>query len=92
MQRRDLLKGLSLLLGTGLSGACQRALDVPVAERVVLAAVYDQQQQQIAHLIADLIIPETDTPGALDAGVGEFIDYVVSTWFQADEQERFITR
>ena len=90
MQRRDLLKGLSVLLGTGLSGACQRALEVPAAERDVLAAVYDQQQRQIAHLIADLIIPETDTPGALDAGVGEFIDYVVSTWFQADEQERFI--
>lgn len=90
MQRRDVLKGLSVLLGTGLSGACQRALEVPAAERVVQAAVYDQQQQQIAHLIADLIIPETDTPGALAAGVGEFIDYVVSTWFQAEEQARFI--
>jgi gluconate 2-dehydrogenase gamma chain len=90
MQRRNVLKGLSVLLGTGLSGACQRALDVPAAERVVAALVYDREQQQIAHLIADLIIPETDTPGALAAGVGEFIDYVVSTWFQADEQQRFI--
>ena len=52
--------------------------------------MYDLEQQQTAHRIADLIIPETDTPGAIDAGVGEFIDYVVSTWFDPDEQQRFI--
>jgi hypothetical protein len=90
MQRRDVLKGLSLLLGSGLSGACSKALEVPEAERVVSATVYNQDQRHIAHRIADLIIPQTDTPGALDAGVGEFIDYVVSVWFQADEQARFI--
>lgn len=91
MQRRDVLKGLSLLLGGGLSSACQQALNVPVGQRSIGQAGYTQQQRAIAHRVADLIIPATDTPGALEAGAGEFIDYTVAVWFEDDERQRFIT-
>ncbi len=90
MQRRHVLKGLSLLLGGGLSSACQQALNVPVEQRSISQAGYTPQQRAIAHRVADLIIPPTDTPGALDAGVGEFIDYTVAAWFEDDERQRFI--
>lgn len=55
--------------------------------------------------IADLIIPPTDTPGAVAAGVPQYIDYVVSrneehhrpmrdglTWLELESQERHSKR
>ena len=91
MQRRDVLKGLTVLLGGGLSTACQQAVQIPPAKRVTSIPVYSNTQRDIAYRVADLIIPVTDTPGALDAGVGEFIDYVVTQWFSEQEQALFIT-
>ena len=88
--RRNLIKGMALTLGGALSPACQQALNVKPAERRISELPYDGYLQQIAHVSADLIIPETDTPGALQAGVGEFIDYVVASWYRAEERQRFI--
>ncbi len=55
--------------------------------------------------IADLIIPPTDTPGAAQAGVPEYIDYVISResqhqsvvadglrWLDAQAKERGVER
>lgn len=90
MHRRDVLKGLSVMLGGTLSSACQQAVQIPQAQRIVAAPIYDMTQRDIAYRVADLILPVTDTPGALDAGVGEFIDYVVTQWFTEQEQKRFL--
>ena len=40
--------------------------------------------------IADLIIPETSTPGAKAAKVNEFIDLLLTEWFEKAEKERFL--
>jgi len=39
-----------------------------------------QQFQMIEHL-TDMIIPTDETPGAKEAGVAEFIDFMVATEF-----------
>ncbi len=90
MHRRDLLKGLSLMLGGSISTACSQALSVPPSRREISAQGYSVVQREIAHICADLIMPETDTPGALDAGVGDFIDYVVAVWYRPEELEQFL--
>lgn len=49
----------------------------------------DREQAETVAAIAELIIPETDTPGARAAGVPEFIHLIVAEWYGADERERF---
>jgi len=40
--------------------------------------------------MTDLIIPETDTPGAKAARVNEFIDVVLTEWATDDERQHFL--
>ena len=39
--------------------------------------------------VVDRILPRTDTPGALDVGVPEFIDQMAAKTFTAEEQTKF---
>jgi hypothetical protein len=40
--------------------------------------------------MTDLIIPETDTPGAKAARVNEFIDVILTEWATDDERQHFL--
>jgi gluconate 2-dehydrogenase gamma chain len=40
--------------------------------------------------VAELIIPRTDTPGATDVGVADFIDLIATEWFEGSELSRFL--
>ena len=90
LERRDLLKGLAVVLGAALTPACQRAVEVPAAQRVAGVARWSIEQRAIAHRCADLIMPATDTPSALAVGVGEFMDYVTSVWLQQSELDELL--
>lgn len=41
--------------------------------------------------IAEMIIPRTETPGAADVGVAEFIDLMLTEWYEEGERKRFFT-
>ena len=90
LERRDLLKGLAVVLGAAISPACQRAAEVPAAQRMAGVARWSLEQRAIAHRCADLIMPATDTPSALAVGVGEFMDYVASVRLQQSELEELL--
>ena len=90
LERRDLLKGLAVVLGAAISPACQRAAEVPAAQRMAGVARWSLEQRAIAHRCADLMMPATDTPSALAVGVGEFMDYVASVWLQQSELEELL--
>jgi hypothetical protein len=59
------------------------------AEPGPLAALSARQAALVAEL-ADLIIPRTDTPGAVDVRVVEFIDRILGFWDSSDERDRFL--
>jgi hypothetical protein len=48
-------------------------------------------QRALVTTIADMIIPETDTPGATSVKVPEFIDLILTEWASDDERAAFLT-
>lgn len=94
MDRREALKRLALLTGGALSmstisgvlGGC-RAGSAPGAYHL---RTLSSDQHELVATIAELIIPETDTPGARAAGVPEFIDQMLTDWMYAAEREHFL--
>ena len=92
MQRRELFR----LLGAGAA--------LPVFDSNLLAAFQDAHPKsnytlrtlnphQNATVVAmtDLIIPETDTPGAKAVRVNEFIDLILTEWAHEDERQNFLS-
>lgn len=48
--------------------------------------VLDPGQATLLRTLVDAIIPPTDTPGAGDVGVVEFIDLLLADWYTAEER------
>jgi glucoside 3-dehydrogenase (cytochrome c) hitch-hiker subunit len=81
MQRRDLLKSASILLGASLSSATVNAMSMvsDPHQRPPVSKFSPSQYGQLT-VLSQLIIPTTDSPGAIEARVPEFIDLIVSQW------------
>src|SRR5260370_11171658 len=91
MQRRDALK---LLLAGGVLPALPADLfgffhDAHPASGYTLRTLDPHQNDTVVAMI-DLIIPETDTPGAKAARVNEFIDVILTEWAVEDERRNFL--
>jgi len=40
--------------------------------------------------MAEMILPRTDTPGATDVGVAEFVDLMLTDWYDESERTHFL--
>lgn len=49
-----------------------------------------EDQAGIVSQIAEIIIPRTNTPGAIDVGVPSFIDVVLKDVYSKEDQDRFL--
>lgn len=91
MDRRQLLRLLGASAAAlGLSPADARALLAPGTPRHARRAFFTEEEREAVSVLSDLIIPETDTPGAVAAGVVDYIEMIVSEWMNAGERERFM--
>lgn len=91
MKRRELIQNLALITGAALSPSVVQATINGVDGRdVIKTPVFSEKQRAICSVLAELIIPRTDTPGAIDAGVPHFIELMVSDWYTDTERAIFL--
>ncbi|MBK1880315.1 gluconate 2-dehydrogenase subunit 3 family protein [Pelagicoccus mobilis] len=90
INRREAIKRAALMLGAAVSAStfagCMGA-DRPAAGSGSISL--SNTQAGIVKAAADLILPKTDTPGALDVGVPEFIDLCYGKYMSAEEKQDF---
>ncbi len=55
-----------------------------------LPRTLDPHQDRTVTAIAEVILPETDTPGATAARVHEFVDLILTDWFTDEDRDRFL--
>jgi hypothetical protein len=58
-------------------------------ERRTLVALTPAQARTVT-AVSEIIVPETDSPGATAAGVVDFVDVILSEWLEDDERDRFL--
>jgi hypothetical protein len=75
------------LLAVADQHAQHRAARPPQARTPFVPKVFDAHQNETVIRLTDLIIPETDTPGAAAAHVNEYIDGVLADAEGADRDE-----
>lgn len=93
MDRRQLLKNIAIMTGGALSasvvsGVMSGAL---AQERIdVDNPVFSEADLNLVAEMADMIIPDTDTPGAKAAKVHHYIHAIVGDWYYDDERVEFM--
>ena len=92
MQRRELIKISFCFLGGAAGASVSRALLAADsgASLTTAAAPFDAAQSESVRLLCDMIIPRTDTPGAVDAGVHDFIASIYADWYTDTERRIFL--
>ena len=96
IDRRSALRRLSAVLGgavtaplaSGLLGGCRTPAGSELAD-YAFQTLSEPQQRTLAALV-DQIIPATDTPGAAEAGVPQFVDMMLTDWYAAPERDEFL--
>jgi glucoside 3-dehydrogenase (cytochrome c) hitch-hiker subunit len=53
--------------------------------------VLSPHQDATVVAMAELIIPRTETPGAKDTRVNEFIDHILADWYADEDRARFLS-
>jgi gluconate 2-dehydrogenase gamma chain len=82
LTRRDAFFGLSFSLAAGAGGYAyaQPALDwTPTA--------LTPDQARVLDAVAEQVYPKTDTPGAREAGVPQFVDKALGGWLDPEQAE-----
>jgi hypothetical protein len=89
MHRREILQALSLMMGNMvLSPAVARVLD-GYEPKISSKTIFKKPEIALLGEIAETIIPQTTSPGAKAAGVGEFIKLMIDDCYKPDEQTAF---
>ncbi|MDR5861281.1 gluconate 2-dehydrogenase subunit 3 family protein [Halomonas eurihalina] len=86
MNRRELLKMITVATGTAMIGG--NALFAYSADAKGKGR-FEARDTRLLDEIAETILPRTDTPGAKDARVGEFMTVFVTDCYTPQEQEIF---
>jgi gluconate 2-dehydrogenase gamma chain len=87
MERRELLKMMALTFGASV--ALPESAFAKLGEPLDVSKLkfFNAEQRALVGAISETIIPRTDTPGALDAGVPQWLELIVQDCLDADAQK-----
>ncbi|CAN5819170.1 gluconate 2-dehydrogenase subunit 3 family protein [soil metagenome] len=91
ISRREAMLRVGVLMGGVISAPALSILSgcqtrtTPATE----GRIFNADQERIIAEVAELIIPATDTPGAKDAQVPEFISVMIQDCYPEQDQQRF---
>jgi Gluconate 2-dehydrogenase subunit 3 len=89
MERRELLRMIALATGAALVGGevlfsgCKNQTNETISFSEKTIALLDE--------IGETILPRTKTPGAKDAGIGKFMQTIITDCYYANDQEIFMS-
>ena len=93
MNRRDALRLLAAAAAIPLAPhgllAALREARASVATATAPRTLNAHQDATVTAL-AEMILPKTDTPGATDVGASQFIDLMLTEWYDEPERVRFL--
>ena len=93
MDRREVLKSISVIMGGAVAPSIVQAVlsskSPSMLHKGLASNLLDENEDALVTTISELIIPETDTPGAKAAKVNIFIDKMLSEWFNPEERKHF---
>ncbi len=94
MERREALRilagGAAIQLVPSNLLAVLRKARTPAASESAPRTLNSHQFSTVK-AIAELILPRTDTPGAADAGAAEFVDLMLTEWYDENQRTIFLT-
>ena len=90
MNRREALRWATALLGGIVSPSLVRAIAADAKPAASAAQFFSSLQMQQIGILTELIIPTTNTPGAIAAGVPNFVSMMVGEWYTDIERKIFL--
>ena len=89
MDRRDVIKKSALFAGLTISGATISSLFQSCQSQSRIdwePMFFDQKQAETVSAMTEIILPATDTPGALDLNVDLFVDLICAKHLSPEDQ------
>ncbi|UVO50568.1 gluconate 2-dehydrogenase subunit 3 family protein [Sphingomonas sp. SUN019] len=83
IDRRDALAGMAAMFGAALYAPLARAATgqlTPISAGPPSAAVFTAEQRALMTALSERVMPTTDTPGAITAGVPGYIEKLLADW------------
>lgn len=94
MTRREVIKQTALLTGYALTASMMQGIlngcQSTTSHADWKPTYFTQEQADLISAAAERILPRTGTPGALDAGVPEYIEMMVKNVLRPREREAFL--
>jgi len=91
LDRRGLLQGASAFLGVELVAPLARALAADTASGFTASRIaLSPAQRALISAMSERIVPTTDTPGAIAAGVPAFIEMMLADWYEPTDWQEFM--